>query len=270
MDPDPRPRPTVRRRRTKPLRLLHLTDPHLLGEADGRLRGVATLQTLRLCVAHARRHHFPVDATLLTGDLVQDDPGGYRHLAAVFEGWRVPVHTLAGNHDVPREMQLRLASRPFDLAPIARYRDWVIFMLETVVPGKEHGHLDRETLRFLDEGLARHSDAHALVCLHHHPVPMGSAWIDQLGLDNAADLFARLGRHDNVRAVLWGHVHQARDEMRDGVLLLSTPSTCKQFLPESDVFVADERPPGYRWLHLYPDGRIDTRVVWVDAEEAPA
>ena len=41
---------------------------------------------------------------------------------------------------------------------------------------------------------------------------------------------------------------------------------CFQFVPGRDDFAIDERPPGYRWLHLYPVGRIDTRVVWVPAE----
>lgn len=267
MDPDPRPRPASQRRRTKPLRLVHFTDPHLFGDPDGRLRGVETLATLKRCVGHARRHHFPVDALLLTGDLVQDDAHGYGHLPGVFEGLRVPVHTLAGNHDTPREMQLRLASRPFDLSPIVRYRDWVVFMLDTVVPGHEHGHFDEETLDFLDEGLSRHADAHALICMHHQPVPTGSAWLDEIGSDNPAALFEVLDRHDNLRALLWGHVHQAHDTMREGVALMSTPSTCAQFLPESEDFALDERPPAYRWLHLYPDGRIDTRVEWVPGED---
>lgn len=266
MDPDPPAKAPVRRKRTKPLRLLHFTDPHLYGDAGGRLRGVNTLDSLKGCVAHARQHHFPADAVLLTGDLVHDDARGYGHFSSVFDALRAPVHVLAGNHDLPREMQLRLASRPFDLAPIVRYRDWVIFLLDSVVPGATHGHLGDETLAFVDEGLARHSDAHALVCVHHHPVPMGSEWIDGIGIDNAGRLLEVLDRHDNVRGLLWGHVHQASDGMRENVAMMSTPSTCVQFLPASDEFAIDERPPGYRWLHLYPDGRIDTRVEWVEPE----
>jgi Icc protein len=47
--------------------------------------------------------------------------------------------------------------------------------------------------------------------------------------------------------------------------LLSTPSTCAQFRPGSDSFAIDERPPGYRWLDLRADGRLDTEVVWLPA-----
>ena len=80
--------------------------------------------------------------------------------------------------------------------------------------------------------------------------------------------FVRTARAKGLsrRAVLWGHVHQAFDGMRGGLMLMGTPSTCVQFESGSTKFALDERPPGYRWLHLYPDGRIDTRVEWVEGE----
>jgi hypothetical protein len=28
--------------------------------------------------------------------------------------------------------------------------------------------------------------------------------------------------------------------------------------------VMDSRPPGYRWLRLWPDGRFDTEVKWLE------
>jgi Icc protein len=263
MEGTPLPRQPVRRRRTKPLRLVQFTDPHLYGDPDGRLRGVTTLASLERCIAHARRHHFPLDAVLLTGDLVHDDGEGYDRLRKAFSGIRAPVHCLAGNHDVPAVMHAALAARPFDLSPLVRYRDWAIVMLDTVVPDEGHGWLSPESLSFLDEALSRHADAHVLVCLHHQPVATGSAWLDELMLRNGVELLRCIDRHDNVRAMLWGHVHQAWDGMRDGTMLMSTPSTCVQFRPASDQFALDTRPPGYRWLHLYPDGRIDTRVEWL-------
>jgi Icc protein len=64
--------------------------------------------------------------------------------------------------------------------------------------------------------------------------------------------------------MLWGHVHQASDHLRNGIRLMSTPSTCSQFRPNSDDFAVDERPPGYRWLELYPDGTIETEIRWLD------
>ncbi len=51
--------------------------------------------------------------------------------------------------------------------------------------------------------------------------------------------------------------------------MMSTPSTCAQFLPNSDDFALDSRPPGYRWLELSSDGSISTRVLWVEGYSDP-
>jgi Icc protein len=100
--------------------------------------------------------------------------------------------------------------------------------------------------------------------MHHQPLNMGSAWLDGVGLRDADQFLAVLERSPDVRGVLWGHVHQASDRMRGDVRFLSAPSTCSQFLPSSDFFAIDNRPPGMRWLSLHPDGRLDTEVVWVE------
>jgi Icc protein len=48
------------------------------------------------------------------------------------------------------------------------------------------------------------------------------------------------------------------------VRLLGTPSTSAQFKPRVDHFEIDDLPPAFRWLDLYPDGRLDTGLCWVD------
>jgi Icc protein len=44
-------------------------------------------------------------------------------------------------------------------------------------PGCVGGRLTAAELERLDAELAR-SARHSMVCLHHHPVPMGSRWLD--------------------------------------------------------------------------------------------
>jgi Icc protein len=63
--------------------------------------------------------------------------------------------------------------------------------------------------------------------------------------------------------VLGGHVHQVFEQQHHHALVLATPSTCAQFTPHTERCVMDLKPPGYRWLTLLPDGRIDTEVKWL-------
>ncbi len=243
---------------------LQFTDPHLPATPGAEVRGVATEATLARCVAHARRRHPGPDAVLLTGDLVHDDAGGYAALRARFQDAGAPVHCLPGNHDDPRIVKRELDGAPFVHEFATRYGAWQFIMMDSTVAGMHHGHFDAGELARLDTALAARAGAYALICLHHHPVPHGSAWLDELMLDNSADFFAVLARHEGVRGLAWGHTHQPFEGMHGSIRLMGTPSTCMQFAQNADEFEVDTRPPAYRWLELGDDGDIETGVEWVD------
>jgi Icc protein len=137
-------------------------------------------------------------------------------------------------------------------------------MLNSYEPGCVGGRLSEAELGRLDAELAA-AKSHSIVCLHHHPVPMGSRWLDTSGLANAADFWRVIEAHACVRAVAWGHVHQAQEARRGAVRLFATPSTGAQFLPGSDRYAVDSRPPAYRTFDLHADGRIETEVHWLDS-----
>jgi Icc protein len=247
------------------VRLIQFTDLHLYAREDGALRGVPTLPSARAALAHAQLGAWPPDALLVTGDIVQDDPGGYAHFRRLFGALQLPVLCLPGNHDDPTRLREALAEAPFLTGGHLELGRWRILLLDSVVPGAAQGELRHSSLVALDAALAQADERPALVCLHHHPVPMHSLWLDQVGLANAEAFFAVIDRHPNVRGILWGHVHQSYDGLRNGVRLLGTPSTCAQFRPLAEAFELDPRPAAYRTLELHPDGTIVTDVVWVDA-----
>jgi Icc protein len=250
------------------LRLLQISDPHLFGPADGALRGVLTRRSLESVLRHARAHHWNAEAILLTGDLVNDDPDGYLVLRELFGELGKPVWCLPGNHDDSVQMSRALARPPFAIGGHHDVGAWRIVMLDSCVPGQPHGQLSDAELKRLDQALATAGDRQVLIGLHHHPLPMGSRWIDSVALKNPEALFAITDRYPCVRVIVWGHVHQSHDSRRKGVRLLATPSTCVQFLPHSEHFAIDPAPPAYRRLTLRADGAIDTEVIKVAHEDA--
>ncbi len=247
------------------VRLIQFSDLHLFGEANGRLRGVATLPALRAAVADANRRSHRADGVLLTGDLVQDDPDGYRWVRDVFGASRVPVLCLAGNHDLPDHMRIALRGAPFKLGGHTEFGRWLVVMLDTWVLNDAGGRIGVEQLAYLREVLRTHRNHHVLVCLHHHPIAIRSQWLDEVSLYDADELMSILREHSNVRGVVCGHVHQSLDSFVDGVRFMTTPATCAQFQPNSVDFAIDNRPPGYRVLELMPDGAIATEVCWLES-----
>jgi len=96
---------------------------------------------------------------------------------------------------------------------------------------------------------------------------VGSEWIDQYIVRNADTFFKVLDRFPNVKAVVWGHVHQDFSSERKGVKLIATPSTCVQFKPNCNDFTVDTLMPGYRWFDLHDDGSFTTGVERVTGKE---
>jgi Icc protein len=249
----------------KPVQILHITDPHLHAHRDAMMRGLNTYDSFRSIIDRANTEKRKPDAVIATGDLVQDETReGYERFSNLVSELGVPVHCIPGNHDSPQIMAEILNKPPFQFCGSAIYQDWCLIMLNSVVRWDDGGQLETSQLEILEQTLSANESRYALICMHHHPVSIGSAWMDGgLGLRNSSDFFKIIDRYDNVRGIAWGHVHQASDRERNGVALFSTPSTCAQFLPNSDVFMMDTRPPGYRWVNLMPDGSIETEVVWL-------
>jgi Icc protein len=248
------------------IRLLQFTDTHLMPDPAASLRGVRTLPSLEACLAHARRRHFPADLIAVTGDLVQDHPAAYGTLELLFDRLGAPVLLIPGNHDVPSELERCLSHEPFQVGGTRVLGNWAIVMLSTwfAAAADGEGQLGPDELRRLQAELATHRDRHVLVGLHHQPIPMEAAGLDALGLLDAGPFTAIISRHPQVRAVVWGHAHQALDVYRGATRYLCTPSTCMQFRPRDPGFVVDGRPPGYRVLDLHDDGGIATEVVWLE------
>jgi 3',5'-cyclic-AMP phosphodiesterase len=244
------------------MHILQITDPHLYGDAGGRLRGVETDPSLRVVLEDAFNRVPDYSAILVTGDLVQDDRSGYLRFRSVFGNLTKPVLCIPGNHDEPEAMRAELCGAPFQICGTHEIGNWNFVMLDSYDPGHVGGRLTKDELARLDHALAS-SPKHAMVCLHHHPVPMGSRWLDGVGLSEAHEFWSVIDAHANVRAVVWGHVHQAFDAKRGAVRLFATPSTGAQFLPHSDRYAVDSAPPAYRSFELHPDGGIDSAVRWV-------
>jgi Icc protein len=250
----------------QPVRLLQLSDTHLHAGADSRMRGVVTAETLRAVLARARASAaWPPASVLVTGDIVQDESrAGYERFRDALAPLRAPVYCVPGNHDDPTLMSDVLDRAPFQVGGEARLGRWSLVLLNTFLAGEDAGGLGDSRLRGLEAALEAHRGQHVLVAMHHQPLPMGSAWLDGVGLQDADAFLRVIDAHENVRAVVWGHVHQASDRERNGVRYLSTPSTCAQFKPGSDFFALDRRGPGFRWLELFADGRVRTEVAWLD------
>ncbi|MEJ2611361.1 MAG: 3',5'-cyclic-AMP phosphodiesterase [Candidatus Thiodiazotropha sp.] len=243
------------------LKVLQLTDSHLYADPSRCLLGINTLQTFDQVLAMALQESGRPDLLLGTGDLVHDaSDSGYKRLLGRLKLTEIPTYCLPGNHDLPCKMKQLLNQDNVHCIPSVQAKEWSLIFLDSTIPGSDGGDLGEKQMKLLKLLLEVHPDKHTLICMHHHPLPVRSGWLDTMVLQNSNAFFDLVTKHPQVKGILCGHIHQTFEETYQGIKILGTPSTCVQFSVGEDNFAIDPTPPGYRWLSLEPDGEIISEV----------
>lgn len=252
----------------KPVRLIQITDCHLGPELSESLLGLNTDQSLDDVLQLISQEQPAFDQLVCTGDIASagHDTCYQRFVSTIRAYFSAPLAWLPGNHDSAAIMAEVNIPNPPEARQIS-FDNWLIILLDSAVPGQVYGYLAESELDYLRTALAANVDKHVMIMLHHQPVPVGSAWIDQYILRNAETLFDIVDQYPRVKALVWGHVHQDFESERKGVKLIATPSTCVQFKPDCDAFTVDTKMPGYRWFELRADGSFDTGVSRVTGKQ---
>ncbi len=247
------------------IKLLQLSDLHLLAHAEATLMGVNTEFYWHKTLSKALRQHPDADLLLLTGDLAQTPtPETYRRLLRHLADVAIPCLCLPGNHDNKRLMQEILNSGNVGCNKRQVFAHWQIINLDSTVDRAAGGHLSEQELNLIDLCIAQYPELWVFISIHHHCTATGSLWMDKMQIDNSNRLFERLQKHPQVKAITTGHIHQVRQQQKYGIKIFSAPSTCFQFKPLSKNFALDTLPPGYRWFRLQADGSLQTAVERLD------
>lgn len=237
--------------------ILHLSDPHLFADESATLLGVNTHESLQAVLNDIENREIVPDLIVVTGDISQDyTPESYRNFTKYLARFEAPVFSLAGNHDERPKLKQFLSNSQFSTAEQLITEHWQLIMLNSNLPGKVHGHIDQDELAWLESCLKENSDLPTLIFTHHHPVPVGSTWLDKIGIDNGQPLIDLLSAHNQVKMCAFGHVHQSTCVEYKEVDYRSVPSTCVQFKKHSADFSASQEKPGYNLYHCDENGLI--------------
>ena len=212
-----------------PLLIAQLSDPHI------RLHDEATHRALSAAVDRVLALRPRPAAVLVTGDVSDaGDPAEHALAAELWGRLEMPVHVVAGNHDV-------LAERTQFAVEAGALR---LVGCDTSVHGRDDGSLD---VAWLAERLAEDTTTPTIVAMHHPPVDIGLPWLDEIGLPRAdREALATLLRESpQVKRVVAGHVHRALATTLGGVGVVTCASTNIQAALDfeiPDMALADEPP----------------------------
>ena len=205
----------------------------------------------------------------MTGDLIQDNSrAAYDRFCDLLSTLNLPVYCVPGNHDIRELMRAAVSRDPFHYCASVRINNWLITGIDSCIDDGAGGRVGDDEMERLAKILAETSAEHVMICLHHPPLPVGSKWLDQVGLKNGDEFLRMIAQSGIVRAAIFGHVHQEFDDEYESVRIIGTPSTCRQFMIASDEFALDDNPPAYRRLSLHTDGSVENELIWVNPDHS--
>ncbi len=244
----------------KSMTVAQVSDLHLFASRDERLLGCETDRSAAL-VMQVLADRRP-DLVLVMGDVSQDGSrASYERAAGLLADLRAPCACLPGNHDHTVTMRRVLRGGYFLDETSFRWMGWRFELLDTQAPGQTYGSLSESTLHGLRRGLHGSDEAPVFIGMHHPALPVGSAWLDRIGLQEAAAFLALVQAFPKVRIVSAAHVHQDTHRRYFETDFYTTRSAGFQFMAGSEEFAIDaEAQPAFRLFHLYEDGTHDTLI----------
>lgn len=254
------------------MRLLQLSDPHLLADPGGLCRGRRPLLQLRHGLRQAQAAAGGrIDLLLLSGDLCHDESWlGYCQLRDLLHEAGLPAALVPGNHDHPQLLRAALGRRAATaIAPALLPCGAIdLLLLDSHLPGSDAGELGESQLRWLESQLAMRVSRPLLVMLHHPPLAIGDPGFDAIALRDGPRLLELLRPLPALKGVLFGHIHQhwqgllgGRDPALAPVPLLGCPSTLCSFAAVQACPLDRADDPGARVLSLGADGELQHQLL---------
>ncbi len=254
----------------EPLRIIQITDLHLQAHPEEGLGwcphcdDLDTTETLSTVLDDIQVNEPCFDALVVTGDIAQKgEAEAYRRFVRLLQDEGSPVYCLPGNHDDRQQLSAALDGDVVSMPRFIIKKDWLLLFLDTSRRGVDQGEISTIQLGWIKAMVEKFPQHHAALFIHHHPLPVGSEWLDtHHGMIGADAALAQLDTLPQLKTIVCGHIHQQLDRQHGNIRVLGTPSTCLQFLPESEQLSFTAQTPAYRRLVLHRDGSIETEVLF--------
>lgn len=244
------------------IQFIHLSDCHLGQNKNDKVRGFSTYGCLKAILRKIALDYPDIDFLLITGDISQAcTVESYRLFKELLTEVDIPIYCVPGNHDVPHLLAECPVVSPTNQLNSFSMGSNTFVLLNTHIKSQNGGELPSVQLNHLNDLLNEQQKSNLFIALHHPPIDVEAAWLNDIGLKNKDDFIHTISQHKNVRAVFFGHVHHEFFQIKSNINFYSTPSTCYQFLAQTEDFAYDNAMPGFRLVKIQSNGTIFSSVV---------
>jgi 3',5'-cyclic-AMP phosphodiesterase len=227
-------------------RLVFLADTHVPADVNDKFKGLYPYRNLQEVVAKIITN--PPEGVIVVGDLARSVglPGEYVNLRKLLKPLadKTPLFLALGNHDDRGNFYKTFKTTLGSKQPIKNKHVIVINMphlrlivLDSLYAGKVAGLLGKAQRDWLDDFLKNSDDTPTLLCLHHTFEDGDKDLLD------TPYLFRIIKPHRQVKGIIYGHSHSYNFSQREGIQLITIPST------------------GYNFREYEPVGWVEARLT---------
>ncbi|PZR39891.1 MAG: metallophosphoesterase [Azospira oryzae] len=286
--------PAIHQKRKRALRIAHITDVHILGQANAEA-------ALKRVVEEINSLKDKPDLIINTGDTVMDENRQTREeVEARWSVWNrimksntIPMRSALGNHDVwygpddvldkeykkdkryGKQWAIEMLGLPHRYYSFESH-GWQFIALDSI-NGSSGYQLDEEQLSWLKDELA-HLPATRPVCVFNHvPIISMGPLMYETKRKEVAEVHFPSGdmhhdhqlikdifyQHKNVKLCLSGHVHYIDEVEYLGVKYLCNGAVSGNWW--GNPIALDEFPPVYAIIDLYTDGSSECELKFYNA-----
>jgi Icc protein len=244
------------------LKIIHLTDLHLLGDEAKIIFGINPYLEFRK-IANTICKIKDVDCILITGDIANaGEYEAYIHVNDLLEEFTKPIYWLPGNHDfheVMSQVATRIKIRADNSFIVKGFK---FILLHTVMrdeddlaKNKGRGYLFNYELSYLKRELHEDNFEYCIIGLHHPPIK-SNTWTDDRMLVNYNEFREIIEQYHKVKLVIYGHQHITQHTVINGINYISSPPTSYHYDPNGEKFSLLVKGPGYGIISIDDDGDL--------------
>lgn len=236
--------------------IIQLSDLHF------SIHNEKSIQALNKTLNHLKSQ--VADLVIITGDITDlNDISSYQAFLKAYQDTNdTPIILTAGNHDNSQVMNSLFDAELLSSQVILG--NWLLLILDSSVEGKDHGFITHEELVYLKSQMTKFPEHHALIFLHHHLLPVNSAWLDQYILENTEALFQAITPYkERIHGIFHGHIHQPSFHTFNDIDIYGTPSTSSQYKPDSEKPILISNDSYYREIKIHENGTTQTEIILI-------
>lgn len=246
--------------------IAQISDTHLFGDKNRKINGANSYSNLKHVLENISKLIEKPELIVLSGDLSQDCTfESYQHVSNLLHKIGIKYYIFPGNHD-----DVDILNKVFEFNWLKDnvdygfdFYNWFIYVIDTSVYPETSGSLSKVQLDNLKKKLEENKNKPTIVFMHHHPILVNSQWLDEMILKEYKDFNKIVKSNPQIKAVLFGHIHQVFESSINSIFYGSAPASCYQVLPNTKTFTIDKLTPGYRLIGLDED-KFNSKVIWVN------